>query len=110
MSVCINLFFFSDHHYLISYDLFILGDFEFATAYGIPIKEVIDPIASVPAKDVVKGTEVYCGEGVLINSGDFTGLTTQEAKKKITDWAAHHSCGGHQVNFKVRDWLVSRQR
>lgn len=78
-------------------------DFEFATKFQLPIREV------------VKGSdnaEVTCfsGEGIAVNSGFLDGLTTAEAKKKITLWLEERGLGRGTVNYKLRDWLFSRQR
>ncbi|HET6569678.1 MAG TPA: leucine--tRNA ligase [Rhodothermales bacterium] len=81
-------------------------DYEFAQKYGLPIKEV------VMGGDVTSGA--YIGDGVLVNSKstnlDINGLSVEEAKAKVTDWLMHHFAGRRRVNFKLRDWLFSRQR
>lgn len=81
-------------------------DYEFAQKYGLPIKEVII------GGDVSKGA--YTGDGLLVNSKstnlDINGLTVEAAKQKVTDWLMHHFAGRRRVNFKLRDWLFSRQR
>ncbi len=80
-------------------------DFAFAKKYGIEIKQVIDP------KDFEwDEAEAYTGEGQLINSGNFNELDNQEAKKKITDYLEESKLGKEAVQFKLKDWLVSRQR
>jgi leucyl-tRNA synthetase len=77
-------------------------DFEFASKYGIEVLGVVN------GGDVSK--EVYVGEGKLVNSGEFDGLDNVEAKKKITDWLIKERVGKKVVNFRLRDWGVSRQR
>jgi len=77
-------------------------DFEFAKKYELPIIEVIKPEAPTD--------EVYEGEGTLVNSGDFNGLASQEAKEKIAVYMESNNIGERKVNYKLRDWLVSRQR
>ncbi|MCF7887374.1 MAG: leucine--tRNA ligase [Candidatus Omnitrophica bacterium] len=78
-------------------------DFEFAKKYKLPIKEVIKrPAASQE--------EVYGGEGNLVNSGDFNGLSSQAAKEKIADFMERENIGAREINFRLKDWLVSRQR
>ena len=82
-------------------------DFEFAKKYAIPIRRVIapaDPAAEEPAFPFT--TE----DGVLINSGEFNGLTCVEAQKKLTDVAAARGFGKATVTFRLKDWGVSRQR
>ncbi|MCX7759940.1 MAG: leucine--tRNA ligase [Hydrogenothermaceae bacterium] len=80
-------------------------DFEFAKKYNLPIKVVIKP-----QKDWDFNREAYEDEGVLINSGDFSGLTSDEAKEKITSYLEEKGIGKKTVNYKLRDWNISRQR
>ena len=81
-------------------------DFEFAKQYDLPINQVI------VGKDgiIEKQTEAFTGEGELINSESFTGLKNTKAKKAILYHFEQNSLGIKQVNFKLRDWGVSRQR
>lgn len=83
-------------------------DFEFATKYKLPIKPVISP----PDWDIEKEplTEAYAGDGVLINSGEFNGMSKDEAIKAITKYLEEKGQGRQMVNFRLRDWLISRQR
>ncbi len=88
-------------------------DFEFAEQYGIPIRAVVDPGDAVPADEraeVLAGERVFSGLGVAINSGTFDGTPTAEFKTKITAWLAENGVGRQAVNYKLRDWLFSRQR
>jgi leucyl-tRNA synthetase len=86
-------------------------DFEFAQQYGIPIKAVVDPGETASDReDVLAGEKVFTGDGVAINSWDFDGLPTAEFKEKITAWLAKNGVGRQAVNYKLRDWLFSRQR
>jgi leucyl-tRNA synthetase len=88
-------------------------DFEFAKQYGIPVKAVVQPINGVPPEEVdkiVHGEQVYSEPGVAINSGEFDGLATDEFKTKIIAWLEGHGFGREAVNYKLRDWLFSRQR
>ncbi len=86
-------------------------DFEFAKQYGIPIKAVVDPGETASDRaQVLAGEKVYSEHGRAINSSEFSGLTTAEFKKKITAWLAEHGVGKQAVNYKLRDWLFSRQR
>ena len=79
-------------------------DFAFATKFNLPIDQVITS---------KKGGEVelpYCEYGVLINSGEFDGLTTEQAKEAIVEKLTKDGVGSAKVNYRLRDWLVSRQR
>ena len=81
-------------------------DFEFAKKYDLPIKQVI-----VGADGIIeKQTEAFTGEGKLIDSESFTGLPNTKAKKAIIYHFEQNSLGKKQINFKLRDWGVSRQR
>ena len=79
-------------------------DFAFATKFKLPIERVIAP------KDGSEPELPYCEYGVVINSGEFNGLTTEEAKDKIVEKLATENLGSKKVNYRLRDWLVSRQR
>ena len=79
-------------------------DYAFATKFNLPIKQVIVAKAG-------EETEVpFFEHGVLVNSGEFDGLTTAEAKVKIIEKLAQNNLGEEKVNYRLRDWLVSRQR
>jgi leucyl-tRNA synthetase len=78
-------------------------DFEFANKFGLPIVQVVQPPAGVDWRG-------YVDDGVAVNSGDYDGLPTAEFKKRITEWLARNGKGEGKVNFKLRDWLFSRQR
>ena len=78
-------------------------DFEFAKKYGQEIVEVI--VGPEGSTD-----ECYTGPGVLVNSGKFNGMDNEEAKKAITQMAADGNFGGFKTQFRLRDWLISRQR
>ncbi len=80
-------------------------DFEFATAFGLPIIEVISPDG-----EQHELSEAYTGEGVLINSGRFDGVPSTEAVETVTDWFASTGKGTKAVNYRLRDWCISRQR
>lgn len=83
-------------------------DFEFAKKIGLPIKVVIqNPEGSL---DVATMTEAYTEAGSLVNSGPFDGTPNEEAKAKITAFAEEQGFGQGKVNYRLRDWLVSRQR
>jgi len=83
-------------------------DFEFAKKYNLPIVKVIEN-NSLNSKHLPK-EEVYKGEGVLVNSGEFNGLNSEEAKKRIAEYMERNKIGKRTVNYKLRDWLISRQR
>ena len=84
-------------------------DYEFCKKYGIPIHYVIDdPEGNYDFSG--NGDTAFTGEGVLMNSGEFNGLTIEEGQKAITKWLEEHHCGKGTVNFRLRDWLISRQR
>ena len=78
-------------------------DLEFAKHFDLPIVEVVQPLNNEPAFGFV-------GEGIAINSPIINGLTTAEAKKKITKWLEERGQGKGAINYKLRDWLFSRQR
>ena len=83
-------------------------DFEFAKKYKIPIKVVITPKDKELKPEELK--EAYVGEGVLVGSGKFNGITNTEAIKKINDYIEKNGYGKRTVQYKLRDWLISRQR
>ncbi|NFL35064.1 leucine--tRNA ligase [Clostridium botulinum] len=79
-------------------------DFAFASKFNLPIERVItDKQDNEPALP-------FCEHGILVNSGQFDGLTTDEAKKAIVSELEKDELGKMKVNFRLRDWLVSRQR
>jgi len=79
-------------------------DYEFAKKYQLPMIEVI----SSDKSDLQK--EAYTGEGVLINSGKFNGLKNTKAKEKIISYFQELGIGKKEINYKLRDWGISRQR
>lgn len=80
-------------------------DYEFAKTFDIDIIEVVQPPEDVEVKD----GECFAGEGTAINSGEFDGTPTGAFKKKITEWLEENGLGKQAVNFRLRDWLFSRQ-
>jgi len=80
-------------------------DFEFAGRYDLPIVQVIAP----PAEHGLL-REAYEGPGVLVNSGPFNGLESAVAFEKICDWLESSGIGKRSVKYRLRDWLISRQR
>ncbi|MBC8545520.1 leucine--tRNA ligase [Clostridiaceae bacterium NSJ-31] len=79
-------------------------DWEFAKKFGLPIIEV------VKGGDVEQEAFTDCATGVMVNSDFLTGLSVEDAKAKIIDWLTEHGKGEKKVNFKLRDWVFSRQR
>ncbi len=82
-------------------------DYEFAGKYGIAIKPVIYP---ADGSDCDVSSAAYTEKGILKNSGEFDGLTSEAAFDAIADWLEQNDKGQRQVNFRLRDWGVSRQR
>ncbi len=80
-------------------------DFEFARKFGLPIVQVVSRDGSR-----YELAEAEPGEGIAVNSGQYDGLTTAEFKKKITAWLEAEGIGKRTVNYRIRDWLISRQR
>src|SRR5438552_2337912 len=78
-------------------------DLEFAKKFDLPIVVVVQPTGDEPAIG-------FTGEGIAINSPIINGLTSAEAKKKITAWLEERGQGKRAINYKLRDWLFSRQR
>jgi leucyl-tRNA synthetase len=88
-------------------------DFEFAKQFGLPIKAVVDPGDALPPaerNEVLDGRRVFSGEGIAVNSGKYDGLPTAEFKRKIIADLEEQGVGREAVNYKLRDWLFSRQR
>jgi len=83
-------------------------DFEFAHKYGLPIRVVVQAEGIVTGGEAM--TEAYTGSGTLLNSGTFDGLANEEAKSRITAAVAAKGLGRKTVNFRLRDWGISRQR
>ncbi|MCG8415854.1 MAG: leucine--tRNA ligase, partial [Pseudomonadales bacterium] len=83
-------------------------DWEFATKYGIDIKQVIEPISGDHVCDLKK--EAFVEKGRLVNSGQFDGLEYQAAFNAIADFLGDQGKGERTVNYRLRDWGVSRQR
>ncbi len=91
-------------------------DFEFAKKYGLPIKVVIVPPVNA-SPETEKGqnilsdlSEAYEDEGILVDSGMFSGMNSDRAKKEIIQFVAAERLGKAVTNFKLRDWGISRQR
>ncbi len=86
-------------------------DFEFAKKYNLPITVVIRPEG--PEGETLSAdtmTEAYTEPGVMVNSGEFNGEYNENGKLKIADWLEKHGLGRRTVNWRLRDWNISRQR
>lgn len=80
-------------------------DWEFAKKFDLPIIEVV-----AGGEDVQKEAFTDCATGKLVNSGFITGMSVEDAKKAMTEWLEKEGKGREKVNFKLRDWVFSRQR
>jgi len=86
-------------------------DWEFAKEFNLPIILVVCADKPQAGKDYSKEpAECTSADGYSVNSGEFTGLPTEEAKKRITQWLEEKGIGKRAVNYKLRDWIFSRQR
>jgi leucyl-tRNA synthetase len=83
-------------------------DFEFAKKYGLPIRVVILPHDRALSADTM--TEAFVDDGVMVDSGGFSGLTSTEGKEKIAAYAEQNGFGKKAIRYRLRDWGVSRQR
>lgn len=83
-------------------------DFEFAKKYNLPIRIVVQPEGQeLKSEDL---TEAFAAEGILENSGEFNGMPNDKALSAMIDYAEKQGFGKRKVNFRLRDWLISRQR
>ncbi len=80
-------------------------DFEFAKKFKLEVRKVIEK-----SENIEDDSLCYCGEGELINSGRFNGINTAEAREGIISWLESQKIGKKRVTYKMRDWLISRQR
>jgi leucyl-tRNA synthetase len=83
-------------------------DFEFARAHGLPIRVVVQ--SPDEPRDPATMTEAYDHEGVMVNSGPFDGVGSPESIEQVTRWLEEQGRGKHAVTYRLRDWLISRQR
>ncbi|MGB4371378.1 MAG: leucine--tRNA ligase [Dethiobacteria bacterium] len=83
-------------------------DFQFARSYNLPVQAVIQP----PEMETGGSTadRPYTGEGIMINSGEFNGLSSIDGAKRITEKLQEKGCGQFKTTYRLRDWLISRQR
>ena len=93
-------------------------DFDFAKVFGLPIVQVVAPADSEAAKNASKNPVPYTGDaaftdiatGVMVSSGFLTGLTVAEARPAMVKWLVEQGVGKAKTQYKLRDWLFSRQR
>lgn len=85
-------------------------DFEFVLKYKLPVIAVYDPGPHPEREEILQGKRCWNEDGKAINSSFLDGLSVDAAKEKIIQWLEHHSKGKRTVNYKLRDWLFSRQR
>lgn len=87
-------------------------DYEFARQFHLPVVAVVDPGAQPDAdrEQVLRGEACFVGEGSAVNSGPYNGLVTSTFKQRVTDDLAAEGLGRQATNYKLRDWLFSRQR
>ena len=83
-------------------------DFQFARKYNLPIRIVIEPPDS--KIDVTSMTSAYEEPGTMVNSGKFTGMKSESGVKAVTTFVAEQGWGGPRINYRLKDWLISRQR
>ena len=85
-------------------------DFEFAKKYNLEIKQVIKTGGKEAENNLASDAKATTEDGVLINSGDYNGLASEEAREKMATWLEQENLGRKKVNYKMRDWVFSRQR
>jgi leucyl-tRNA synthetase len=83
-------------------------DFEFARKYNLPIRVVINPPGE--ELDPQKMESAYEGEGVMVNSGPFNGLSSEKGRREVVKYVEEKRIGKFKVSYRLRDWLISRQR
>lgn len=85
-------------------------DFEFLTKFNIPARVTVVPEDPQEAEKVLAKEHAYTSEGILVDSGEFTGQRSEQARDKIVAWLNQRGAAEEKVNYKMRDWSVSRQR
>jgi leucyl-tRNA synthetase len=87
-------------------------DWEFAHKFDLPIRVVVRPPDAPDdiTADQLPNHQAYVDRGVMVNSGAFNGLDNEEAWERIADWFEERGVGRRQINYRMRDWLISRQR
>jgi leucyl-tRNA synthetase len=83
-------------------------DFEFAEAYNLPLKVVVNPVGGELVADNME--EAYEEDGILVNSGEFSGMESSVARKAINEYLESQGLGEGAITYRLRDWLISRQR
>ncbi|MCG6917815.1 MAG: leucine--tRNA ligase [Deltaproteobacteria bacterium] len=83
-------------------------DFEFAQAYNLPLKVVVNPLRGELDADSMK--EAYEEDGILVNSGEFSGMESVAAREAINEYLESRELGQGAITYRLRDWLISRQR
>jgi leucyl-tRNA synthetase len=83
-------------------------DFEFAKAYGLPLKVVVNPLDAELDADTMEAA--YEEDGILVNSGEFSGMGSAAAREAINRYLESNGLGKESVSYRLRDWLISRQR
>ena len=83
-------------------------DFEFAKKYTLPIRRSIVALSQCDHQGEID--ECYADDGILIDSGEYTGLSSEEAREKMVSWLEEGNLGKKKINYKMRDWVFSRQR
>jgi leucyl-tRNA synthetase len=87
-------------------------DWEFARKYGLPIRVVVRPpdTPDTITADELPGDKAYVDPGIMVNSGHFNGLPNDVAWERIADWFEERGVGRRQINYRMRDWIIGRQR
>jgi leucyl-tRNA synthetase len=85
-------------------------DFDFAKTFGLPIRRVVEPAGGAPDDSGDEAFVDHSDDEVLVNSGRFTGMSSVEAKDAIIDGLDERGLGHRSINYRLRDWLLSRQR
>ncbi len=83
-------------------------DFEFAQAYNLPLKVVVNPVGG--ELDAGSMEEAYEEDGILVNSGEFSGMESAAAREAINEYLESKGLGEGSITYRLRDWLISRQR
>ncbi|MEO0162200.1 MAG: leucine--tRNA ligase [candidate division WOR-3 bacterium] len=83
-------------------------DFQFARKYNLPIEVVIRPTDGELDPETM--VDAFVDYGIMVNSGEFTGLTSAQGIEAVTDFLSKKNMGGKAVNYRIKDWLISRQR
>ncbi|GAC1454890.1 MAG: leucine--tRNA ligase [Ktedonobacterales bacterium] len=84
-------------------------DFEFARAFGLPSVEVVRPEGAAPS-DPAGWEAAFTGDGVMVNRGPFDATPTEQGGQRVAEWCEAHGAGQRRVRYRLRDWLISRQR